>query len=258
MEVVGLVPAAGIARRLGKLPYSKEVMRLPARSGRSSVMSENLIRYFRLAGIQNLFFIIRKGKWDIPDYFGDGSSFGLNIGYLMMNQPFGTPYTINQAFPFIRDKIVALGFPDVLFEPEDAFARMKSRFLETDADIMLGTVPSQYFLQSDMVELDSTGRICNIVIKQNRPDLKYSWFIALWRPAFTLFLKDHLKKMLGLHQEGKIRLPDGSFREMFLGDVIREAIIIGMKTDYMLFEEGSYMDLGTWEELNKLTGTDKQ
>ncbi len=87
MDIVGLVPAAGIASRLGKLPYSKEIMPIPGMKDKSSVLSENLVRYFRLAGIHNLYFIIRKGKWDIPEYFGDGSSFGVNIGYLMMNLP---------------------------------------------------------------------------------------------------------------------------------------------------------------------------
>lgn len=253
MDIVGLVPAAGIASRLGKLPYSKEVMPIPGMKDKASVLSENLVRYFRLAGIHNLYFIIRKGKWDIPEYFGDGSSFGVNIGYLMMNLPFGTPFTISQAFPFIEDKIVALGFPDILFEPEDAFQKMKSRFLETDASILLGIVPSEHYLRSDMVEFDTQGNIKDIVIKENRPDLKYSWFIALWRPAFSLFMKEQLTRVLSQNKEGRIAMTDGIFRELYIGDIIREALLSGMKTEYVLFDDGYYRDMGTWEELNKLS-----
>jgi glucose-1-phosphate thymidylyltransferase len=258
MDIVGLVPAAGIASRLGKLSYSKEIIPLPGMKHKASVLSENLVRYFRLAGIHNLYFIIRKGKWDIPEYYGDGSSFGVNIGYLLMNLSFGTPFTISQAFPFIEDKIVALGFPDILFEPEDAFEKLKTRFLETDADVILGIVPSEHYLRSDMIELDAQGNIKDIVIKQDRPDLKHSWFIALWRPTFSLFIKDQLNRVLSQNKEGRIAMPDGTFRELYMGDIIREAIISGLKTDYLLFGDGYYRDMGTWEELGKLSGTDKQ
>jgi glucose-1-phosphate thymidylyltransferase len=251
MEIIGLVPAAGTASRLGKLPYSKEIMPIPGMNDKASVLSENLVRYFRLAGIHNLYFIIRKGKWDIPEYFGDGSSFGVNIGYLMMNLPFGTPFTISQAFPFTGDKIVALGFPDILFEPEIAFERLKTRFLGTDNDIILGIVPSEHYLRSDMIEMDAQGKITDIVIKQNRPDLKHSWFIALWRPAFSVFMKDQLTRVLSRNKDGKILLPDGTSRELYMGDIIREAIVSGLKTDYLLFGDGFYRDMGTWEELRK-------
>jgi|WetSurMetagenome_2_1015567.scaffolds.fasta_scaffold85291_2 glucose-1-phosphate thymidylyltransferase len=253
MDIVGLVPAAGTASRLGKLPYSKEIMPLPGMKDKSSVLSENLVRYFRKAGIDHLYFIIRKGKWDIPEYYGDGSSHGVNIGYLMMNLPFGTPFTVSQAFPFVHDKIVALGFPDILFEPEDAFEKLKNRFLETDADLMLGIVPSEHYLRSDMIEFDAQGRMKDIVIKQNRPDLKHSWFIALWRPAFSIFMNDQLGRVLSQNKEGKIANADGTFRELYMGDIIREAILSGMKTDYLLFGDGYYRDMGTWEELQKLS-----
>jgi glucose-1-phosphate thymidylyltransferase len=253
MEIIGLVPAAGIASRLGKLPYSKEVMPIPSKVEKISVLSENLVRYYRLAGILNLYFIIRKGKWDIPEYYGDGSTFGVNIGYLMMNLPFGTPFTISQAYPFTGDKIVALGFPDIIFEPEDAFEKLKTRFLESDAGIILGIVPSEHYLRSDMIEFEGDGNIKDIVIKQNRPDLKHSWFGALWRPEFSLFMKDHLGKVLSQDKEGRIAMADGTTRELYMGDIIREAIISGMKTDYILFGDGYYRDMGTWEELHKLS-----
>ncbi len=258
MDIVGLVPAAGIASRLGKLPYSKEIMPLPGMKNSASVLSENLVRYFRLAGIHDLYFIIRKGKWDIPDYYGDGSSYGVNIGYLMMNLPFGTPFTISQAFPFVQDKIVALGFPDIILEPEDAFEKLKRRFLETNAAIILGIVPSEHYLRSDMIEFDTLGRIKDIVIKQNRPDLKHSWCIALWRPEFSFFMQDQLNQVLSRSKEGKIAMPDGTSRELYVGDIIREAVLSGMQTDYLLFEKGYYRDMGTWEELHKLSGTGNQ
>jgi glucose-1-phosphate thymidylyltransferase len=249
MDIVGLIPAGGVASRLGKLPCSKEILPVMAEGGKVSVITSNLIRYYQVAGIRNIYCIIRKGKWDIPEYFGDGSEFGINIGYLVMNLPYGTPFTLNQAYPFIKGKMVALGFPDILFEPEDAFLHLRSRLTGKNGDIVLGVVPCSHYLRSDMLEFDEKGNIRDIVIKQKRPDLKYSWFIALWRPSFTVFMNDFLKEFLVANPEGKIRLSDGSAREMYVGDVIQAAIVKGLQADYVLFESGHYLDIGTPQEL---------
>ena len=249
MEIIGLIPAGGVASRLGKIPCSKEVFPLFDSSGKLTVISANLIRCFKLAGICNILFIIRNGKWDIPEYFKDGRDFGVNIGYLIMNLPFGTPFTLNQAFPFVKDKIVALGFPDIVFEPVNAFIQLNEHLQSAIADIVMGLVPSDQYLKSDMIEFDEQGRINRIIIKQNRPDLKYSWFIALWKPSFTFFMKGFLEKLINTHPDGKIHLPDNTTREVYVGDVIQAAIKNGLQVDYRIFEKGKYRDIGTVEDL---------
>lgn len=251
MEIVGLIPAGGVASRLGKIPCSKEVFPLITASGEVTVLAAHLIRYYKRAGIRQVFFIISKGKWDIPEYFGDGSDFGIPMGYLIMNLPFGAPFTINQAFPFIKDKIVALGFPDILFEPEDAFNQMKNNLLAGDADVLLGLVPSDQSQRSDMISFNEQGKIQEIVIKQNRPDLKYSWFIALWKPSFTRYLNEYLENLIRINPQGQIVLQDGSAREVFVGDVIQSAIETGLTAGYQIFENGKFTDMGTTAELIK-------
>jgi glucose-1-phosphate thymidylyltransferase len=249
MEVIGLIPAGGVASRLGKIPCSKEVFPIFSASGELSVTSAHLVRSYASSGICDILFIIRKGKWDIPGYFGCGEEFGAHIGYLIMNLPFGTPFTLNEAFPFVKDKIVALGFPDILFEPQNAFVLLKERMLSGNADVMLGLVSSDQYLRSDMIEFDEHGRIREIVIKQDRPDLKLSWFIALWKPSFTFFMKGYLENLIHAHPEGKITCQDNSTREVYVGDVIQAAINKGLQVDYHIFEKGKYTDVGTLEEL---------
>ena len=251
MEIVGLIPAAGIASRLGKLPSSKELLPVRDDSGKVKVVSENLIHYYRIAGIKEIFIVIRQGKWDIPEYYGDGAEFGVHIGYLMMRHPYGTPFTLNQAYPFVKDKMVAMGFPDIIFKPEDAFKQLISRISENDADIMLGIVPHKKAIKSDMVEFNENGSIRDIVIKQDRWDLKYSWFITVWKPRFTQFLKDFVDDCLN-RDVTKIRMQDGSWREIFIGDVILHAIKKGFKTDYIVFENSNYKDIGTPDDLKNL------
>jgi len=252
MEIIGLIPAGGIGSRLGKSPCSKEIFPVPLSiNDKISVVSENLIHYFKLVDITRIYFILRKGKWDIPEFYGDGSAFGVNIGYLIMNLPFGTPFTIDQAYPFINNKIVALGFPDILFKPENAYAALSEKLINGESDVVLGLFPITSYLKWDMVEFDKNNRVKNIVIKQDRPDLKLGWTNVMWKPGFTEFMHGYLKNFIGKYPDGMFKLPDNSLRELYVGDIIQEAILQGMKVDYVKFNDGQSIDLGTPDDLRK-------
>src|SRR5262245_15338842 len=112
-EVVGLVPAAGRATRIAPLPCSKELYPIGFRSvdgGKSTapkVVSHYLLEKMRLAGITKIYIVLREGKWDIPGYFGDGSMLDMKLAYLMIGSPFGTPYTLDAAYPFLECSIIA-------------------------------------------------------------------------------------------------------------------------------------------------------
>ena len=47
----------------------------------------------------------------------------MQLGYLVTEKTFGPPYTLDEAYPFVRGRRVALGFPDILIEPQNAYAR---------------------------------------------------------------------------------------------------------------------------------------
>ena len=91
--VVGVIAAAGRATRLAPLPCSKELLpigvhREPAAlRGRPKAVSQYLLERMRAAGARRVFFVVRGGKFDIADYYGDGSRLKLSIAYLMMNEP---------------------------------------------------------------------------------------------------------------------------------------------------------------------------
>ena len=102
-----------------------------------------------------------------------------------------------------------------------------------------------------MVEIDDNQNLKNIVIKQDRPDLKLGWTNAMWKPAFTEFMHGYLKDFIEKNPEGKFRSPDNSIRELYVGDVIQAAILQGMKVDYVVFKEGTSIDLGTPDDLKR-------
>src|SRR5262245_55704587 len=124
LELVGLIPAAGQATRIAPLPCSKEIFpvgfRTEPQSGtvRPKVVSHYLLEKMRRAGITRAYLVLRSGKWDIPAYYGDGAMLDMHLAYLLMGRPFGPPYTLDQAYPFLQNALVAFGFPDILFTPD--------------------------------------------------------------------------------------------------------------------------------------------
>lgn len=258
MEIIGLIPAGGQAKRLGKIPCSKEI--LPVYDNDAAfddrfninVISEYLINSYRIAGINNIYFILRQGKWDIPSYYGDGSEFGVNISYLIMNLPYGTPFTLDQAYNFTRDKYIALGYPDIIFKPAGAFVDIKKKMQETKADIVLGVFKVKNYKKWDMIEFDTSGKVRDIVIKQDRPDLKYGWAIALWNTTFWDFMHEYVKKITAKYNSKEEVTDEFQSGELYPGDIFLEAIKKGMNAEAVIFEDGISTDIGTPEDFKKI------
>jgi glucose-1-phosphate thymidylyltransferase len=248
-DVVGLVPAAGHATRLGATPCSKEIFPVSyARDAEGHVRpvtaSEPLLERFRRAGARQAYIVLRAGKWDIPSYLGDGRRFGVPLGYLMMRYPWGQPFTLDAAYPFVRDATVLLGFPDILLEEEDAYVRLLEQQRTSGADLVLGLFPAAWPEKSDMVEVSDSGEVLDIVIKPEATDLTETWLLAAWSPAFSAFLHEFVARCLRdeVHMH-----PDG--REYYVGDVMRAAVREGMSIDTVRFAESGYIDIGTPDEL---------
>jgi glucose-1-phosphate thymidylyltransferase len=248
-EIIGLIPAGGKASRLSPIPCSKELLPVGFRHvGNNNrlcpkVVSHYLLEKMRLADITKAFIILRDGKWDIPAYFGDGKVMDMNLAYLMMDLPYGVPFTLDQAYPFVQDAVVALGFPDIIFEPEDAYRKLLLKRAETNADIVLGIFPADNPRKTDMVEFDDSGRIRGLHIKPEKTELIYTWQNAVWTPVFTRYMHNYLSD----------RTPDtidpGRQKELFVGDVIQAAIMDGMRVESVLFPDGNCVDIGTPEDL---------
>ena len=212
-------------------------------------MADCLLDAYRSAGIENIFFIIRKGKWDIPEFYGDGHSFKLNIAYLMMRHPFGTPFTLDQAFPFIKDKRVALGFPDIQFSPGNIYQQLLSRQTESGADVVLGSFRPSEPSKFDMVDFSSTGLVKEIDIKPTKTHLEYGWICAVWTPAFSTFMHEYLARALT-----KNTLE--SDPEIYVGTVMRAALNKGMSIATEVFSTGVAIDVGTPDDLAKVMQLD--
>jgi glucose-1-phosphate thymidylyltransferase len=251
--MIGLIPCGGRATRISPLPCSKELFPVGLRntvdgSLRPKVVSHYLLEKMHRGGITKAYFILRKGKWDIPEYYGDGSSFGMNIGYLMMRIPHGPAYTLDQAYPFVKGARIAIGFPDILFEPIDAFRRGVERLDRTDADLVLGLYPAHDIRVWDIVVADRSGRVQELLIKPNSARSKLAWVFALWTGKFTEFLHEYLSRS----QASKRDADEHFGSEVTVGEVIQAAVREGISTQSVIFRRHDYWDIGTPKGLKRL------
>jgi glucose-1-phosphate thymidylyltransferase len=256
-ELIGLLPAGGKATRIAPLPCSKELYPIgfrPVDQGRNlrpKVACHYLLEKMRFAGVKKAYVILRKGKWDIPAYLGDGAMLDMHLGYLIMTLPFGVPYTLDQAYPFVQDAMVIFGFPDIIFQPNDAFVRLLTKQAESNADIVLGLFCAHQPHKMDMVDLGSDGQIRKIEIKPVRTHLRYTWIIAVWTPKFTRFMHEYVLSRQETNMNDEAAAISKEQVEVFLGDVIQASIQKGLRIDKVFFDDGNYLDIGTPEDMVK-------
>ena len=257
-EVVGLIPAAGMAKRLQPFPCSKEVypvgFALDEKTGapRPKVAAQYLLEKFRAAGITKAYLVIKDGKWDIPNYFRDGSLLGLSLAYIVIPGSLGPPDTLDRAYPFIEAKRVAFGFPDILFGPDDAYARLIGQQERTGADVVLGLHEIEDPRVWDMVECGEDGRVRDLVMKPASTTLTHGWCCAVWTPAFTEFLHsflrtDETRRNLD-RLASKANDPGG---DLAVGVVLQAALKAGLSIQSVKFPGERYLDIGTPENLVK-------
>lgn len=254
-RIIGLVPAAGIATRLSPLPFSKELypigcMRFKGSDElRPKPVCIYLLEKMKTVGIRDVYIILRKDKWDIPAYLGDGSSLDMNLAYLMMGLPFGVPYTLNQAYPFIKGAIVAFGFPDIIFKPDNAYKALLTRQAKSKADLVLGLFPVTKPNKFHMVELNNDRQIEKIVLNPTSSHLKYTWIIAVWTQTFSHFMHIYLTDINREKYKIDVGTRKPKEKELYLSDIIQHAIDTGLKVEGEIFQEGDCIDIGTQEDL---------
>ncbi len=247
-EFVGLIPAAGYGTRISPLPFSKELFPIgftKIRNGseqKVEVVSANLIHAMVNAGVKNIYMVIRENKWDIPHYYKTGEEFNTNIAYIVTKPTSGTPQTIMKGYPFIRGKIVLFGFPDIYINSIAYFRSIVRKLIETDSDIVLGLFKASNPDKVDMIDLSNSSNVKNIIIKPKSTYLKFTWLIAAWKPAYTKFMYEYIRKAESANFNHK---------ELFVGDIINEAIKKKFKVSSVLFPDQTYFDIGTIDELKE-------
>jgi glucose-1-phosphate thymidylyltransferase len=201
----------------------------------------------RQGGVERVFVVLRDGKWDIPSYLGSGEGAGLQLAYLVGSVPFGVPFTLDQAYGFVKGRTVACGFPDILTEPEDVFGPLLQRLDETGAAVVLALFPAEDPQLMDQVRVDGDGRVRLIQVKPGPDRLDSGWVVAVWGPEFTELLHAWVAEATE-----RIRRDGSMETERHLGDVIQAAIEVGLVVQSISFPSGSFIDIGAPERLSEI------
>lgn len=238
-EVVGVVPMAGHGTRLGRLPFSKELFPVGMDSAHQPlVVSRHVLKQLRRAGANRAFLVLREGKWDIPAYYRDGiAQTGLHLAYVLARLPFGVPFSLDSARPFVSGAIVAMGFPDILIAPPDAMAQVVNRHRTTGADVVLGLFPWTAPPSDDLVETDDEGRVVGYYAEQSPPEAARTWALMTWGQRFSDFM----------HAQGEAWLTEtaGEGAEFRMASVLAAAVAAGLLVQSQSFPTGRMLDIGS-------------
>lgn len=249
-KYVGLIPAAGYATRLANLPCSKEIF--PVRFTDEEQLQHEfpvckvLIDAYRKANIENICIISREEKVDILETLGNGEQYDVELSYIYTQKTQGAAFTLDKAYAFTEKQFVALGFPDIIFKPDNAFSQLISKQHSSKADVVLGLFPAENPTKMDMIEFDSLNKIHGIHIKPKATTLQWTWILAVWSPSFSKFMHQTLASATILKHANQNN-------EIHVGHVFQLALETGMQFDSVFINDGKLIDIGTQDDLNDLT-----
>ncbi|MGE0398446.1 MAG: sugar phosphate nucleotidyltransferase [Kofleriaceae bacterium] len=236
--MIGVIPAGGLGTRLAPLGYPKELLPIvyagdDGRAVPRPVLLSSLDQ-MRAANVEQCMIVIADWKLELVRVLGERQA-NIALSYVVRQVPRGLADAIDATHAWLSDRDVCLALPDTLIEPDDALARVGATLASTGADLVLGVFPTDRPEQLGPVRVDADGRVRDV---QDKPasvpdDMRNTWGIAAWTPAFG----ELLHAMVG-DDPGVI-----------LGVVYQRAVERGLDVRGVVFDGGSFIDVGTPEGL---------
>lgn len=248
---IGIVPAAGRARRLAPCVCAKELLPIGETNGasgrRPKAVSEYLLDSMRAARVDRVLVVIAPEKHDIMRFYGSGGSHGVPIAYLCQEEPIGMASAIDIAYPWIGDATVLMGMPDTIVKPAESLAKLRALYEREGADLAVAVAPTDDPARLGPVTFDAAGRVLEILDKPEVPPHNRVWTCACWGASFTEFLHSYLAGRLARRSfsEGGAT----STSEVPLGSIFQAAVEDGMRVRALPFDDGIYIDIGTIDGL---------
>jgi len=240
-ELIGLIPAAGKGVRLG-LPYPKELYPV-IRNNHYKPISQFVVNNLANAGVKHIVFVVNDTKHQLMGYFGSGMRFGCNISYVVQEvvegktkstSP-GLAHALDSAYHLVKGKTVFFGMADTLMQPGDVFKQIYEASSQED-DVIFGMFTTERPEKFGMVKVGENNQVLEIVDKPKQTLLTEMWGCIVWRPQFTEYLHRCV------FDEG---ISD-------FAKIMNDAINIGMRFKGVHLLNGTYIDLGTYEEIADL------
>ncbi|MBQ6727663.1 MAG: NTP transferase domain-containing protein, partial [Clostridia bacterium] len=168
LNVKALILAGGKGTRLQEI--TKNLIPKPMAIIDGKPILERAIEGLKNYGVKDIFISVGFLNEQIRDYFGNGKNFGVNIKYIIENEPLGS----GGALYFIKDEIdcnliVCPG--DVIFDVD--FKRLLDFHEQKGALITLFAHPNLHPYDSDLIITDENSVIKSINKKNSTRDFYY-------------------------------------------------------------------------------------
>ena len=176
---VGIVPAAGYARRLQPLSSSKEICPIGGRP-----IIDYLLERMDVAGCTEIRVVTRPEKQDVADHARARGATVL----------LARPATVSESLlaglhDLAPETRVVFGFPDTLWQPRDGFVRLLAA-LRPGVGVVLGIFRAEAPSRSDVVTL-AGDRVATIHVKPEQPSSDLVWGCAASRAGVLRALRGH-------------------------------------------------------------------
>ena len=235
--MVGVVPAAGRAQRLGAPAASKEiepVYRSPG--GELLPVAYRLLHGFAEAGIEKALVVTSADKADVRARLDAGDELTPSIEHLVVESSPASAYTVSIGTQAAGERRVALGFPDVLWNAEDPFGRLAARLDATGAAVALGLFPPTADYPTDGVVVEG-DRVVGFEPAASAAGLS-TWTLAVWRPSFSRFLVREVALRYGPWSGAT---PSG---ELAMTPVLALALEAGLEVTAARVSDEPFLDIG--------------
>ena len=246
-DVVGLIPAAGRATRLGLDASSKELVAVPdlaahERPRPSIPVCHYLLRQYRTAGIEDVRLLRRAEKTDLADHFGAGPVEGLPVHDVVVAPTAGSVHTLALGCRDAPEARIAVGFPDIVLTPPTLCRAALDELDRGAADICIGSVDIDAAERRnwDLLRTDGAHVVGYTMKPEDACALERGTVLAVWRPSATAFLLAWLEDRSGA---GAI------VGEVALGHFLQAAITAGLVVHHAHADGAIVLDIGAPERL---------
>ena len=182
---VAVIMAGGKGSRL--LSITNDEIPKPMVPVDSKPLLEYQVEKLKSYGVKKIIMIVGHLGEKISGHFQDGKAFGVDIDYIFEKEPLGTA----GAFYYLKDKIDAkdflLIFGDVFFDLD--FDRMEAFHFKNSALTTLLAHPNGHPYDSDLIQMDDTGRVIGFDSKHNVRDY---WYDNMVNAGMYILNKDLL------------------------------------------------------------------
>jgi histidinol-phosphate phosphatase family protein len=196
---------------------------------------EHQIRLCRRHGFTQIALLVHYNHEAISDHFGDGSSFGVRISYLVEEAPRGTAGALRDALPALRERFLVL-YGDTYLDVD--LRALWETHSDKEAQGTLFLHPNDHPQDSDLVEVDGDGTVRGIHPYPHPPELACRNLVNA-----ALYVLDKAGLEDFLPAEGKADLAKDIFPALLVGGV---RLIGYISPEYI-------KDVGTPERLDKVS-----